>query len=377
MTVKNGNTHIYGFEDYNIVSINSNILKQKWDYLLSRSFMKVPESLIITKDLSVKASLQSIGYYGTVTFEPALCENHPELLNTATKIYTHPSCKLSRTMMAEKYRKSLNPYLSDAVVIPEPSYQDLYYRQCALFINEAVKIIVLVQLCEDDDKDTINKLESTQEGELLWNLITCGLKTYPYGNSDYTTTNILDAGFMYCGGILHIPNTHSYIMDLLTGSIPADKIVFEKSVQESLGTANNQLDFNSLTSIKDMLESSDSNTVAAGLKSLSMMDWMHYSNSVKYIMNLVENYSWRYNNAVNSTSVKYMLRTLSNSSNRRRWPGNYSNSIYNEDYELFTQLKMHYDKVNPEDLLNNIRFLEFIGVNSSGIITPVIKEKAV
>ena len=126
-----------------------------------------------------------------------------------------------------------------------------------------------------------------------------------------------------------------------------------------------------------MLESSDSNTVAAGLKSLSMMDWMHYSNSVKYIINRVDNYNWRYNNAVNSTSVKYMLRTLSNSNNRGRWPGSFNREIYSEDYKLFTELRMHYENISPDNLLDNMRFLEFMTTTTQGVLTPRIKERAV
>jgi hypothetical protein len=378
MQLLKNHAYIYGFEDYGIVNVYSNIFKQSWDFIVPNYCLKDGGNYIITKDLPVKVSITSNSYWGEIVFEPSICKNHPKLLNTATKVYTHPSCKLSRTMMAEKYKKSLNPYLSDAVVVPKPDYFNLRLKTCVVFINEKSKILVKIALDgdADEDKDTINKLEGVQEGELLRNLMSCGVRTTYGGYNQFTIDDVLDAEFMYCGDILYVPNTYSYIMDILTNSIPADKIVFEESVQESLGTANNQLDFNSLTSIKDMLESSDSNTVAAGLKSLSMMDWMHYSNSVKYILSSVGNSCWRYNNAVNSTSVKYMLNTLFGSSNRRRWFGSFSNSIYNEDYELFKTLKMHYDKYSPDTIMDGMKFLDFMAVDPSGVIVPVLKGRS-
>lgn len=371
-------SHIYGFEDYGIVNVYSNIFKQSWDFTVPNYCLKDCGNYIITKDLPVKISITSKSYWSDLVFEPDICKNHPELLNTATKVYTHPSCKLSRTMVAEKYKKSLNPYLSDAVVVPKPDYFNLRLKTSAVFINEKSKILVKISLDRDADdyKDTINKLEGVQEGELLRNLISCGVKPSWGDYHQVTVADVLDAEFMYCGDILYIPNTYSYIMDILTNSIPTDKIVFEESVQESLGTTANKFDFDSLTSIKDMLESSDSNTVTAGLKSLSMMDWMHYSNSVKYILSSVYNSNWRYNNAVNSTSVKYMLKTLSGSCNRRRWPGNFSSSIYNEDYELFKTLKMHYDKYSPDTIMNGMKFLDFMTIDSSGVIVPVLKGRS-
>ena len=157
-------------------------------------------------------------------------------------------------------------------------------------------------------------------------------------------------------------------LSILEDTIPTDKIVYEESVQESLGCESNQLTFDSLTSIKDMLECKDDNTVSAGLKSLSMMDWVHYPNSIKYILNLIENYGWRYNPAASSTSVKYMLKTISKNSSRRHWPGCMDYEIYEQDYELFKQLKMHYDKIAPEKILDYMRYMDFMTVDQGQIV---------
>ena len=363
-------THIYGFEDYNVVSINANVFKQTWDYFPSYYYDYVAGNYIITQDLPVKVSTEVSSYFETVNFTPSLCENHKELLNSAKKVYVHPSCKLSRSMMAEKYKKSLNPFLSDAIIIPKPCYDDFRIENCVLFINEQAKILVKVRIYEDDDfKETL--LMDFKEGECLKDWMTCGIRRM--GRTQYNIEDVLDAGFIYIGQLLFIPNTHSYAMDILTSNLPKDKIVFEESVQDSLGDETNQLTFDSLVSIRDMLDSTDANTVSAGLKALSMMDWMHYPNSVKYIMNQTDKYKWLYNKASNSTSVKYMLSTISNSKARRHWPGSYDNDIYEQDFELFKQLKMHYEKISNDDILTEIKFMNFIRCNAEGKLVPNLR----
>lgn len=379
MKLLKNKTHIYGFEDYNIVSIWNNVFKQTWEYSLPYYFDNSNGSYIITKDLPFKISevpISANSYWNTIQFEPALCENHKELLTTAKKVYTHPSCKLSRSLMAEKYKKTLNPYLSDAVVIPTPNYDELRLESETLFINEKAKILVKIRV-DTDDADTVSLVNGFHEGEILRNCVSCSFITPNWHKAPFEADDILGAEFMYAGPILYIPNSQSYVLDLLTNTIPADKIVYEESVQESLSNETNQLTFDSLTSIKDMLESSDENTVAAGLKSLSMMDWMHYPNSVRLIFCRLNRYNWRYNNATNSTSVKYMLNTLSSSNTRRHWPGNYDNDIYEQDYELFKQLTIYYDNVSEDKILESIKFISFMTVTFDGILRPNIKKRAV
>jgi hypothetical protein len=123
-----------------------------------------------------------------------------------------------------------------------------------------------------------------------------------------------------------------------------------------------------------MLESSDENTVSAGLKSLSMMDWMHYPNSIKFMMDQTTMYNWKYNKACNSTSVKYMLKTITGTTNRRHWPGSLDNEIYEADYELFKQLKCHYHQINPDQIMSYIRSFNFMRVDVNGFISPNIKQ---
>lgn len=376
MQLLKNHSHIHGFEDYNIVVLSDSCFYNTSVFYLPYSYDNSTGAYLITKDLSVNIYRKedtSYPWINTVAFEPELATNHKELLDTAKKVFTHQNCKLSRSMMAEKYRKSLNPFLSDAVIIPKPEYWEFRLRKEALFINEAAKLIVKIWI--NDDRSTAI-IQNAEEGDKFKNLITCQLGDSYGSYKPYKIDAVLESEFFYYGDLLYVPNSQSWALEVLTHIIPADKIVFEDSVQESLSSETNQLDFDSLCSIKDMLESSDENTVSAGLKSLSMMDWMHYPQSIKFILSNISNkYNWIYNKACNSTSVKYMIKTIAGNYAKRRtwWPGQFDTEIYEADFELFKKLKCHYHHVEPKDVLDSIRSINFVRINDMGLIVPNIK----
>lgn len=377
MKLLKNHTHIYGFEDYNIVSTSEHCFTSTYGFYLPYDFDNITGAYIINKDLPVKVrNLQNPDYYWKkqVEFEPEIVTNHKELLSIAKKVFTHSSCKLSRSMMGEKYKKSLNPYLSDAVIIPKPDYAELSLDKCALFINDSAKLIVMVRICGDDAH---NYIKNAHEGDKLKELVISNPDDGYGSRKHYNTDDVMNAELFYYGEVLYVPNSQSWVMDILTHKIPTDKIVFEESVQESLSTETNQLDFDSLTSIMDMLNSSDEDTVSAGLKSLSMMDWMHYPQSIKFILSNTNNkYNWIYNKACSSTSVKYMMNTIAGRARRRNsWPGGYDDEIYEEDFELFKKLKCHYHHIQPNDIMTSIRSVNFISVNTEGFLTPNLKPR--
>ena len=70
--------------------------------------------------------------------------NHPELLETAEKLYVHPTCEISREAIKKKYKKSLSIAGADAVVIPGGSMNDVNVEQrSAMFVNDEAKLILL------------------------------------------------------------------------------------------------------------------------------------------------------------------------------------------------------------------------------------------
>lgn len=374
MSTQNVKCHIAGFEDYNVIGTSTIYFTATYDQYLPYGFETNGGSYIINENLPVKICNivhPQYSWMDELSIIPDLCYNHPELLDSAKKVYVHSSCKLSRSMMAEKYKKSLNPYLSDAVVIPNPDLDYFDLKNCALFVNDEAKLIAKVTMYNDDtDKEVFERLRSAEQGSQFRDFISCNLLAR---NTGYNHHDLLNAELMYVGEVLFVPHSQSWAIDVLTNKIPTNKIVFEDSVQKSLGCESNKLDFNSLVSIFDMLNSSDEDNVSAGLKALSMMDWMHYPNSVKFILNQAERYKWIWNKALNSTSVKFMLKSISpNVRKRSGFPGNYDEEIYEQDYELFTKLKMHFDKISPDNILDIMRFMNFMTVNN-GMIVPKLK----
>lgn len=333
---------IYGFEDYTLYGLNGDVFYLQADMY---RFSKVEQCFMtyLFPDNIVEKDR-----YNTTDIDILFKQeaNHPELLSSAKKLFIHPNCKISRTIIYNKYSKSLNPYLSDAIVIPQ-DYKSLYLNHTSvlLFVNESKKVILMFGLY-DDDFD--NNIKSSPEGTKFSELVCQDISSYAENVQPLTLSDIMDSELMYAGDMLYFDNQHSYIVDILTGKLPYDKLVHEESLLESLKDEDNQITLDNLLSIKDMLSSSDPSTVAAALKALSMMDYTHYSNSILTMMgDGGVLYNFKYNRAMKLTSVKYMINQLFSTNRRSRIWVRYSNDIYKEDYDLLCQLLKQ--KYNCED----------------------------
>lgn len=363
-------SRLYGFEDYKIVKIGFPFT-YTWSWSVPYSTEKYSIKYVADNNLPIKQDPNANSHYAPFSFEPALYEDNKELLATAKKLYVHPSCKISRSLMAEKYSKSLNPWMADAVVVPEPSYNNLWInRNSLLFINENAKLIV-VSLA--DCEDAIKLAESFELGSTFRSL--CRMETSDRATVDYKSEDLLNAELFYKGLLLEVPNNQQHILDILTRSLPVSKTVFEDTVQESLSTEDNQVTLESLVNIIEMLNSTDRNTNNAALKALSMLDYMHYSNSIKYVIREQAGSNYKYIQAANSTPVKFMFHKLSQRTNRNCWPGGYSSNIYECDYQLFLQLLKHYEHYTDETIHNALRYYPFMRIGSDGILVPNIKQQ--
>jgi hypothetical protein len=344
---KNKIKGIYGFEDYSVIRMG---LRALFEYNAFSYYYFTPETTILpTNDLDTSVT----SYYGRISFSPNICENHKELLDTAEKLYIHPSCKLSRSLVAEKYKKSLNPWVADAVVIPKFSYYPLSLTDATIFISEEKKTIIYMDHCYYEDAYKINNFE---RGTLFKDI---RLDSTPI--EDW----IANSELLYTGKVLIIPEGNSYILDAIMHSFPGNKTVFEDSVQESLSTEDNKITLEILLNIKDMLESTDENTVSAGLKALSMLDYMHYPKSINYMLDGLTNTRYRWNKTMHSTSVKFMFKQLLKCSSER--------SIYPQDFELIKQYIAHYNSISIEDVNPKLLYCEFMTVDPNGMLIPILK----
>ena len=194
MQLLKNHAHIHGFDDYNIVNPTEGCFTNTWGFYIPYSWDNSTGVYIINKDLPV--SMRSVenptySWIKYVKFAPELAVDHKELLDKAKKVYTHQSCKLSRSMMAEKYKKSLNPFLSDAVIIPKPEYGEFTLRKYALFINDQAKMIVMVHI---DSDESHNHIKDAEEGIKFKDLITCQPND-GYSHKPYNVDDMMEAEF--------------------------------------------------------------------------------------------------------------------------------------------------------------------------------------
>lgn len=359
-------TTIQGFEDYKILNLGQSCLESTYGFYIPYSYMYYPQKYVINKNLPFKVYLEQNpirSYLQDTKFEHTPYTDHKELLKDGARLYTHSCCRLSRSMMAEKYKKCLNPWEADAIVMPKPDANTISIRNYALFVNELYHVIVMVDLYNDT---MISLVSSWPTGKKFSSCVQSQPGNDP-GNG--IKESVMDSELFYVGEMLCVPSASYHMVDVFSGTLPLGKTVYEESVQETLGTEDNKLDFDSLISIKDMLDSSDADTVSAGFKSLSMMDWMHYPNSVKFIIKQTNRGKWYYNKALSSTSVKYMMQQLSGTSVKRRFPGDYNMNIHEQDFELFKKLKMHYDHVPEDKIIASMMVYEFMTVKD-GMAVP-------
>lgn len=345
---------LYGFEDYKTLMTNQYVLEQ-----------------CAHSSIHTDYDENAIGFFGStlnnkydaynMDFEKPLYEDHKELLKDAKKLYIHPSCSIPRSLVSVKFQKCLNPWLADAVILPKYNKGSVSPKRAAVFINDDAKIIVIIYVWRDDKYDLFFKKlsEDTKFENILGN-------TPDYYECD--SHDVLNAEFTYYGEIISM-NPKNFILDILTNNIPLSKTVCEDSLQSALSSEDNKITLETLVSIKEMLDSSDNDTFSVALKTLATLDYTHYSNSVKFILKNLYTYQW-YNSAANSTSVKFMMKQLSGTTNKRRWPGNYSDTIYPQDLELLKELIGHYNPDSPDTSVQQLLYgMPFMHIDSNGYLT--------
>ena len=349
---------IYGFEGYRIIGVSTDIFRgnaSKWG--LFYGYYSQNSTLVPNNDYN---AIQD--KWGNTEFITPPYTDHPELLERDKKVYVHKTCKISRTMLSSKYKKCLDPYKADIIVVPEyDAYGCRFCSRMALFVNDKTKLILSFNI---DDSEITEKL-LPHIGSPLKDLISDREQAL-FDNKEY-----LEATLEYLGSMFSVPDEKAALLDALMGVIPANRTVYENTIQESLGSEDNQLTSESLISIKEMLASTDSNTRNAAWKALSMMDFVHYPNSIKYIFTqLPWAGNWKYDKATCSTSVKFMLKSLfPRCRNWKKAYGDYSKEIYPQDYEVIKKLLLYYENIDETAMLGHDT-VSFMKINSEGVLVP-------
>jgi len=294
-------------------------------------------------------------------------------LSDVKKIYVHPSCKIPRTQVFSKYEKCLNPWIADAVIVP---MLDNYipYSKCFIIMEGEknyyyVDLIYTVEGTLSEPPEFLETLSRFSAGEKVTGMeivnpfSQCSDHLIPYSLSD-----LMDAELIYCGRCFKMNENSLWLADLDTMAIPSDRLVSEKSVMASLSNEENQIDCDTLMSIKEMIMSEDPSVQEMALKTLSAMDYIHYPQSVKLMFDSVDFRArgWLYNTKVrNAVSVKYMLKQLFNNGNGRRIFFREA-TISKKDWEVFKQFaeKMKLG-LNPTKFC----FLHYVGADLKPVLS--------
>lgn len=263
------------------------------------------------------------------------------LLDKAQKVYVHKDCTLSRNVVHSQYSKTLDPWKADAVIIPNPDYDNISscpYTMMA--VCEDRKYVILSEL-DTDIVDRVKKNIGCRLGDLSTYSVPSYLTYNEAGKELLVTINAAIIEGVYYS--YRFPVNDTILCDLYDNKLPMDKIVYEKDIVNKLGNETNQFTVDSMTSLIEMVTSGDRQVQALGLKTLSLMDFSNYPVCARYILERGQSdVSYHLgifsNKAKNSVAVKYMINYLRNNCSYR-YPINmyYITEISRKDWEILNQ----------------------------------------
>ena len=333
---------LYGFEDYEILTYPARILDptstlSRYDFY-HHSYQ---ENIFYFVEPYYELPLDKQSYGDYVDWD-SLVKFNDSVLENAKSLYIYPDCKIPKRNVAVKYKRAKNPFLADAIVLP-PLEKHNSVLQGLFFINESVKkIFIVINYSNEETSDSSitagTKFSSilTPQQHLEFNTMIGVFNNEEYKDYREDIKDMLDSEVLASGSYVIIPTNESFKLDILNGILPTNKFVSEKAVMKSLGNTENEITFENLMSIKEMLRSSDYDTRCSAIKALASMDYMSCPISVKYVI-ADRQHNWCYNNATNTTAAKFMFKFLLNGTARRSiWFR--EKEISEKDYEILHKL---------------------------------------
>lgn len=354
MAEKKEKRTLYGYEDYEVFDMST-------------------YNIVINNE--TRGQSGSNNYY-RLCIEPHLLKNyksefdvnalevmeHPKLLDNARKIYIHPSSTISRDMVRRKFATSINAVGADAIVIPKPNKEALSVHTEAIFVNDSAMKVYMFRFDVLENRYYYHDVWEAKRMKTFYNEV----KGLPPGIRfseiaqissviDYTDEDkpgmkdLADAELVSVGPVLYAMEKAKYIIDLITYVLPKDRIVYEDTLLKALGDESNEPTIDSLTSIYDMMKSTDPAIRELGMKTLATMDYIHYPVCVNAIL---DNTDWRRDTRFNSTAVKFMLASLNVNPRYykyRRTKSKCPYSIAEKDWNLYQELIKHIDRTLDDE----------------------------
>lgn len=286
-------------------------------------------------------NLYNIGYEYLI---PEKClinsvsKNNTSTINfdTVKSVYIHPSCKMPRVLL-DKYKKVLDPWKADICIVDDNVVNNFSadVERYTYIVSDSQKTIFIISnlsylkelLCvEDVVGHTLSEIPNSNFGEIA-NLPIC------------------EGSFLNISTCVYSSYLIKQYQDIRLGLLPNDKVVSDTDVLEYVSDKNNTLDVDAMMSIYDLVKSSDKDTVILGLKTLSLLDYIHYPYSTKFIIGSI-NVSPLFKPSI--ASITYMYKKLD--IRKRSDTSFYGKTLSRKDFEMLAQLRSKIDKCNIEDL---------------------------
>lgn len=309
---------VYGFEGYDAKELDYYALYHKTLNILYNIGYKylIPKECLINDVPTNDAS--------TINFD------------TVKSVYIHPSCKMPRVLL-DKYKKVLDPWKADICIVDDNVINNFSadIKRYPYIVKDDQKIIYIIsspsylkELLGIDDVvgHTLSEIPNSDFGEIA-NLPIC------------------EGSFLNISTRVYSSYLIKQYQDIRLGLLPNDKVVSDTDVLEYVSDKNNTLDVDTMMSIYDLVKSSDKDTVILGLKTLSLLDYIHYPYSTKFIIGSI-NVSPLFKPSI--ASITYMYKKLN--IRRRSDTSFYGNTLSRKDFEMLAQLRSKIDKCNIEDL---------------------------
>lgn len=218
-------------------------------------------------------------------------------------LYFDKACTIPRIKCEGTWKRTVKLTKADVVVVPEFSSID-HRDNFAVFANDEDKKLWIIndagQLLaplsvgmtfdevDEDNSRYVNNVSFNAEDNKAWINKAKGSKC------------------VYVGPLLIYHKRQQYMFDIIDGIYP--KIVFESELLNQLGTEDEMFTPEIVSSLIELLNSKDKDSVHQGMRTLASMDYAHYPSITKYILNQTSS-SWGQHKPFNS-AVKFMMDSL-------------------------------------------------------------------
>ena len=311
---------VYGFDDYNAkeldyASLYYKTLRNNYVWPLSSKYL-IPKECLINNVPTTNAS--------TINFD------------NIKSVYIHPSCKMPRVLL-DKYKKVLDPWKADICIV-----DDDVINKFSADIKRYPYIVV-------DDQKAIYIISSSSYLKELLNVddvVGHTLSEIPCSDFDILANlPICEGSFLSISTCVYPSYLIKQYQDIRLGLLPNDKVISDTDALNYISGKNNTLDVDTMMSIYDLVKSSDKDTTVLGLKTLSILDYIHYPNSAKFIIEAANTLQLL---KPSIASITYMYKKLGirKCSDTSFW----GKTLSKADFEMLAQLRSKIDKCNIEDL---------------------------